>query len=153
MGSLQLGFTRCYWDWLCWVGFVAAGLGLPLLGFIRRCWALTRCCLVAFALAALNSPSLAHLLTLVALDSPSLTLLASVGFNPLQLGLLDVISIVSAWRRWRNSVRWKKMTRQKTGQDFRRDLFFMTHRWISYFVPPRITSYPDAFPSPGYLGP
>ena len=41
----------------------------------------------------------------VALDSPLLTPLVSVGFNPLQLGLLDVIAIISAWWGLRDLVR------------------------------------------------
>jgi len=106
-----------------------------MLGFIRRCWALTRRRLVVFALAALNSPSLAHSLTLVALDSPSLTPLSGVWFNPLH-----------SWMRFRSfqhdeggGTQWDgrgKMTRRKTGHDFRRGLFFVMHRWVSYFMAP-----------------
>ena len=80
-----VGFHSLSLGWICChrVGFTVVGLYSPLLGRIRHCWALTHRHLVAFALAALNSPSLAHSLTLVALDSPSLTPLASVGFKPL----------------------------------------------------------------------
>ena len=59
-GFVAIGFgwvslTVVGLDWPRWVGFVAVGLDLPLLGFIRRCWALTRHRLVTFALTALNS--------------------------------------------------------------------------------------------------
>ena len=84
--------------------FAIVGLNSVLLGFICRCWALTRCRLLRRAQFSL----IAHSLTLVALDLLSLTPLAGVGFNPLRLGMLDTIEIVSALRGQRNSVRWRE---------------------------------------------
>ena len=35
----------------------------------------------------------------------------------------------------------KRINKRKTGHDFRRGLFFVTHRWVSHFVAPESTGY------------